>query len=1294
MSVSKCTSAALSPVHPPLGTLIDGHSLELVEVLGVGGYGVVYRAVDIDPLSLTGHLKSYAVKCLVTPSNASSRQRHVHIREIALHQLASVHPGVVTLHRVIEQQNVTYIILDYAPDHDLFTQILRNCRYLGNDDLIRHIFLQLLDAVEYCHMLGIYHRDLKPENVLCFDDGLRVAITDFGLATTEKMSDEFRTGSVYHMSPECQGGEFAPDGYYSPQANDVWSLGIVLLNLATGRNPWKSATAADPTFQAYLHDPLAFLPSVLPISRPANDLLLRMLDVNWRTRITLPEVRRAVRTIRTFYCDGVIFEGSMARCPWEAGMDLDSEEDEEVINDIDDRATGDWRRKTGVFSVDESSSSSSSSSEEDYGDSTSKSSRAIADSLAGIPPRSTKSALVPAVTETSRWSADSETSEIIFASRSPSLSFGEEDMLSAGALWTDIASSKATWGCGSSMSPSSPIRKSTYGYPPDVEFRLEDGPDSDTSREPYVHVTRSEKVDFVFPPLKHHIEDKLVEKKPELTLNTHLDAFGITPIQGFYLTSDGMSMASISTRSSETMQTAYEYENYSSSSLYFLADSSTLHSPKSSYNLWTESLSSENSTYEDPSDAEMASPIKGDSIWRSSSLTHITISKISSPSRYSVSSAALSDSDLGEGIWRSSSLTHISISRISSPSRHSVSSAALSPLRFKWSGSNLGEESGKQRLSYFNPSTASGWSTTYCAASVKTGGIRSPYYSFRRSNAPSPEESALRVVRRESIDVTDTCGSDMVVSKIREDESQPTFHVDELVKLTNNGDSPLRPNAETPLDASRSDAWDVPERRLEPQRFFEAQSVPSEKWQKANNRKPPMQIKSGRSAALFNAMRFLSRAGSPTPQTPSSSPHTSDAVTSKKLLGTSSTVQETLPSNQDQAAHTGQVISATPTPVSGDEGSTPKRLLSTRDRSPIRAGTIPASLSRNCLSPTISRMHPRRATVHIGSIFHRPMAESDQPSIRLSTLAAAAEAIPSLPDQSPPSTPEATDVSSSTSTSPPATPSRPCSPERIASPQTSSPATTTLSTGPFRFIPGTPPMKTRSPPAPARNRRWTVNGWTKVSSLVIPDRRHVHDTPHEKTPADPPVIAPTPYSLDAVSKIEQTCEADRPTVPAAQRNECSTFPWKSSVQRRRGWLPNLLGKNGVNGFDLHKVVKIPIEAGKWLGSLSGGSSRSNGLAKNAGIIWWVSSASNFESSVLTSNDRFLLFHICSWSTRIRICNTSLVFVDFALDLVFIHPYIYHAFITSQSPIIISRNFTQSHAYSKRLCTHAPQLFVL
>ncbi|KAJ7599112.1 kinase-like domain-containing protein [Mycena floridula] len=313
-------SPVVSNGHPPVGTFIDDGSLELVELLGVGGYGVVFRAEDTCSFSP----KSYAVKCL-PHCHLQSRQRQTHIREIALHQIASAHPNVVTLHRVVETFDFTFIIMDYAPDHDLFSQILNNCRYLGDSELIKHVFLQVLDAVEYCHSLGIYHRDLKPENILCFEGGLRVAITDFGLATTDRVSEEFRTGSIYHMSPECQGGEFACTGTYSPMFNDIWSLGIILLNLATGRNPWKSASLSDPTFMAYVRDPFNFLPTVLPISFEANALLTRMLELDWRDRMTLSELRESLDDITSFYSDNVVFEGSMARCPWESGMDIDCE---------------------------------------------------------------------------------------------------------------------------------------------------------------------------------------------------------------------------------------------------------------------------------------------------------------------------------------------------------------------------------------------------------------------------------------------------------------------------------------------------------------------------------------------------------------------------------------------------------------------------------------------------------------------------------------------------------------------------------------------------------------------------------------------------------------------------------------------------------------------------------------------------------------------------------------------------------------------------------------------------------
>lgn len=69
---------------------------------------------------------------------------------------------------------------------------------------------------------------------------------------------------------------------------------------------------------------MGFLPTVLPISPEINNILVRMLDVDWRNRMALSDVKYAIEEVTSFYSDGVVFEGSMARCPWESGMDIDS----------------------------------------------------------------------------------------------------------------------------------------------------------------------------------------------------------------------------------------------------------------------------------------------------------------------------------------------------------------------------------------------------------------------------------------------------------------------------------------------------------------------------------------------------------------------------------------------------------------------------------------------------------------------------------------------------------------------------------------------------------------------------------------------------------------------------------------------------------------------------------------------------------------------------------------------------------------------------------------------------------
>ncbi|CRK21044.1 hypothetical protein BN1723_012242 [Verticillium longisporum] len=180
-------------------TYLEG-KLQLTTILGTGAYGVVYSAVDVK----TGI--KYAVKCLSkfnqdgTPLDR--RQVAFQNREIRLHYLASAHPNVVSMLKIVDDPDCIYVILDYCPEGDLFYNITERGQYVGKDALAKSVFLQILDAVEHCHALGIYHRDLKPENILVSNHGETVKLADFGLATASERSEDYGCGSTFYMSPE------------------------------------------------------------------------------------------------------------------------------------------------------------------------------------------------------------------------------------------------------------------------------------------------------------------------------------------------------------------------------------------------------------------------------------------------------------------------------------------------------------------------------------------------------------------------------------------------------------------------------------------------------------------------------------------------------------------------------------------------------------------------------------------------------------------------------------------------------------------------------------------------------------------------------------------------------------------------------------------------------------------------------------------------------------------------------------------------------------------------------------
>lgn len=204
-----------------------GHSLQFQRVLGSGAYGVVHLAKDVS----TGI--QYAVKALnkFMPNGLplDRRQQLFQQTEMRLHYQVSAHPNIVSLLRIMDTPDHVYVIMEYCPEGDLFSNITERGQYVGDDAAAKDAFLQILDAVSHCHRLGVYHRDLKPENILVTQGGRQVKLADFGLATTDAYATEFGCGSTFYMSP----------GRVVQFLTPLHSLTISILCRMSGSGFWK-----------------------------------------------------------------------------------------------------------------------------------------------------------------------------------------------------------------------------------------------------------------------------------------------------------------------------------------------------------------------------------------------------------------------------------------------------------------------------------------------------------------------------------------------------------------------------------------------------------------------------------------------------------------------------------------------------------------------------------------------------------------------------------------------------------------------------------------------------------------------------------------------------------------------------------------------------------------------------------------------------------------------------------------------------------------------------------------------
>lgn len=205
---------------------------EVLETIGRGGMGVVFRAFD------TKLNRIVAIKALAPELSANPNSRRRFLRE-AQSVAAVIHPHIVTIHAVNDDK-LPYFVMECIVGQSL-QQKLDKTGAMSLKEVLR-IGQQIADGLGAAHRQGIVHRDIKPANILLENGVERVRLTDFGLARARDDESITMTGEVsgtpMYMSPEQTRGE-AVD-----HRSDLFSLGAVLYAMCTGHSPFRGANMA------------------------------------------------------------------------------------------------------------------------------------------------------------------------------------------------------------------------------------------------------------------------------------------------------------------------------------------------------------------------------------------------------------------------------------------------------------------------------------------------------------------------------------------------------------------------------------------------------------------------------------------------------------------------------------------------------------------------------------------------------------------------------------------------------------------------------------------------------------------------------------------------------------------------------------------------------------------------------------------------------------------------------------------------------------------------------------------
>ncbi len=236
--------------------------------LGSGGMAIVYQATD---LMLE---RTIAIKVL-KENFSSSPAFQERFKQEAKAAANLSHPNIVTVHDFGLDQNRLFIVMEFVPGTDL-KQLIKESEGGLPIEKTSRLFIQACAGVGYAHRAGLIHCDIKPHNMLITPDN-RLKVTDFGIARAlASINPEERTNAIWgspsYFSPEQAAG--APP---SP-ASDVYSLGIVLYEMVTGRLPFPPTNPEQAALDHRLKDPPSPREFNPQISEELEKIILKVLS--------------------------------------------------------------------------------------------------------------------------------------------------------------------------------------------------------------------------------------------------------------------------------------------------------------------------------------------------------------------------------------------------------------------------------------------------------------------------------------------------------------------------------------------------------------------------------------------------------------------------------------------------------------------------------------------------------------------------------------------------------------------------------------------------------------------------------------------------------------------------------------------------------------------------------------------------------------------------------------------------------------------------------------------------------